>query len=709
MRPNPRARAATRLPSPTLACLALLACLACAPDAAALSPNVVATRQPAATPQAAPSRPAANPSATPAAESAAVRQQPATQVFAVPRETRAKAYAKLLEGQRYLSRARTAGGITREALAAAQNAFRQAAELDPTLSEAHTALAELAFFFLDDQPGAERHARNAVAINPDNFGAHRLLSRLYALRAGTDPASLKREDADRAVVELREVLRLDPNDAEALALLGEFYSLTGREAEAVEMFRRWVGAPSTLDTQFYRAATRGQELSSDAAWGRLAQSLLKLGRAAEAIDALRQALASDPEDQNFLRLLARAVEQGGDQSAALAELKRLADTYPDSASLAGLYARTLARANRVDEAAAVLRAAAARADADKRAQITDGLAEMLTEAMRYDEAVAALEDVLKSRGVADAPIVADSDKEFAEEYLQKIVNVQRQAGRNDDALKTVERMRRLLGAASPAADFYQVTVLRDQGKRKEALDAVRAARTRHPDQPSLLRLEATTLAEMGRVEEAAQLLRARLSGNPAQDFGTQLTIANVYLEAGRAKEAVAAATRLVEITPADRPDLLKQSLVMLSSAHERAGDFKAAEETLRRVLARDPEDPTALNNLGYFLTERGERLQEALDMIKRAVRAEPANPSYLDSLGWAYFKLGQLDEAERNLTDAARRNPRSATIYEHLGDLHQRRGRTEDARAAWRKALSLSVEASETSRLKGKIGGATAK
>jgi tetratricopeptide (TPR) repeat protein len=707
LRPRPRTRAATLL---TVTRATLLGCFACAFCAAATPARVSAlgAQQPAATPRPAPSRPAASPSATPASQPAA-QQQPAALVSPVPRETRAKAYAKLLEGQRYVSRARTAGGITREALAAAQSAFRQAAELDPTLSEAHTALAELAFFFLDDQAAAERHARNALAINPDNFGAHRLLSRLYALRAGTDPVNFKREDADRAVAELREVLRLDSNDAEALALLGEFYSLTGKEAEAVEMFRRWVGAPSTLDTQFYRAATRGGELTPDAAWGRLAQSLLKLGRTGEAIDALRQALSADPENQNLLRLIARAVEQGGDAGAALAELKRLADTYPDSAALASLYARTLARANRVDEAAAALRAAAARADADRRAQLTDELAQMLTEAMRYDEALAALEELLRSRGVSDAPLVADSDKQFAGEYLQRIVNVQRQAGREPDALKTVERMRRLLGPSSVMADFYQVTVLRDQGKRKEALEAVRAARLRQPDHPALLRLEATTLAELGQVEEAAQLLRARLSGDPAEDFDTQLTIASVYLEVGRAREAVAAATKLVEMAPPGQPARMKQALVMLSSAQERAGDFKAAEESLRRILARDPDDATALNNLGYFLTERGERLQEALEMIKRAVRAEPANPSYLDSLGWVYFKLGQLEEAERHLSDAARRNPRSAAIYEHLGDLHQRRGRTEDARAAWRKALSLSVEAAETARLKAKIGGTTAK
>ena len=43
-------------------------------------------------------------------------------------------------------------------------------------------------------------------------------------------------------------------------------------------------------------------------------------------------------------------------------------------------------------------------------------------------------------------------------------------------------------------------------------------------------------------------------------------------------------------------------------------DFKGAEESLQRILDRDPNNATALNNFGYFLAERGERLEDALSM-----------------------------------------------------------------------------------------------
>ncbi|HEY9404029.1 MAG TPA: tetratricopeptide repeat protein, partial [Pyrinomonadaceae bacterium] len=340
----------------------------------------------------------------------------------------------------------------------------------------------------------------------------------------------------------------------------------------------------------------------------------------------------------------------------------------------------------------------------QRRRLVDDLAGVLADALRYDEAIAAYEDQLKARGInTDAPLTADSDKDVARTLLERIVNLQRQAGRLDDAFSTTGRMRRLLGANDQRADFYSIAVLREQGKRREALEAVRAARLKHPRASEFLALEAETLAELGQVEEGATLLRARITGDAEDDFLAYLSIANLYLQAGRGKEAVEAARKLLELAPPDQPQLVTQALIMLASAQERAGDPKGAEESLRRILSKAPNDATALNNLGYFFIERGERLPEALDMIKRAVKTEPTNPNYLDSLGWAYFKLGQLDEAERHLNDAARRNTRSSTIQEHLGDLYQKRGQLEQARAAWRKALGLTTDAADITRLKAKI------
>ena len=110
-----------------------------------------------------------------------------------------------------------------------------------------------------------------------------------------------------------------------------------------------------------------------------------------------------------------------------------------------------------------------------------------------------------------------------------------------------------------------------------------------------------------------------------------------------------------------------------------------------------------LNNLGYFLVDHDKDLTEAFKMIERAVTAEPENPSYLDSLGWAYFKLGQLDQAEKYIVQSLKGRARSAEVLEHLGDVRMRQGREEQARQSWREALGAAPDRSQTERLRQKL------
>lgn len=698
---------------PFLRCVALLALLACVLSSTSfLLVNARPTRveqppprdenaQPTGTPNS-----TVRPSATPEATASPVKKE------LTERERRAQAYAKLLEGQRYLVAARN-GILSSASLRSAQQAFLQASVLDPTLAEAHTALAEIAFL-LQDVEQAESEARAAIRINPDNFGAHRLLARIYALKSGLFQNNLDKKQAELAIAELREIARLDAKDAEAWALLGELYQATGREREAIEAFTRWASSssPSPADARYYEVITQGRELSPGAAAARLGEALLRAGRTAEAISALRRAIAIDPTNIRYLELLSRTVEPGSGEKQldALTELRRVVTAHPANTEAVALLARTEARAGRTEKAIETLRAGIAKSAKDSREQLSlrAELAQIYADALRFEEAVAVFEELLKERGLSDAPPVSKNDKSLAALLLNRIVSLWRQSGQGEKALAAIARMRRILDSTDISADLQLVQLLRQQGKRREALEAVREARARHAQRVEFVRLEAATLAELGQVDEAAAMLRERLKSVP-DDYDEYLAIANLYMDAGRGREAVEAARKALDLAPAEQPELVTQALFMLASSQERAGDAKGSEDTLQRILASEPNNATALNNLGYFLVERNERLPEALGMIKRAVSAEPNNPSFLDSLGWAYFKLGQLEEAERYLSDAARRNPSSVVIHEHLGDLYQRRGKSEQALSAWRKALSLSIAAAETSRIKAKLNGASDK
>jgi Tfp pilus assembly protein PilF len=182
-----------------------------------------------------------------------------------------------------------------------------------------------------------------------------------------------------------------------------------------------------------------------------------------------------------------------------------------------------------------------------------------------------------------------------------------------------------------------------------------------------------------------------------------LFISNLYSQANRGKEAADAANQAYAVARgAERKQIAR---LTLATAQQMSGDFKAAEATLRELLRETPGNPIALNNLGYFLLDRDDKVQEAFGLIQQAVKVDPTNPSYLDSLGWAYFRLGRLAEAEAKLKEALRIDSSSGTIHEHLGDVYQKQGKLDMAKASWNRAAGLFSDSEDVARVKKKLAG----
>ena len=675
-----------------------------------------------------------SPSPIPRVSSALAAKLPPDGSGAVTRENRELSYQKLLEGQRHIwvltnaRRKRTPTSMAATA-ALAREALVSAIALNPRLDEAYTALAEI---YISSPPAdvdeAVALAEMAVKLEPDSFGARRIIARLMTYKSGVSTGAIDKAFASKAIAAWSEVARLDPRNAEAWAFLSEFYGRTGKTDDQIAALRSWIAAAPPIEDQFYQRTMGGREtLSPQAASLKLGPALLKAGKIAEAVEVLSAVAADNPESEESVDLLRGAVEslRGEDARTAAASLSTAVAANPNNGPLTELLAQALGRSGDVDGAAKLLVGIADRirpTDRESASMLYVSLGDVYAGADRPDDAVRSYEKSLAVRGLDTALTLNEDEREFAMLVFEKTIQVLKSADRPAGVRATIERSRKLFGKDDLFADRNLISFYRETGRKQEALEAVRKVRTRLPDDYGFMRLEATLLTELGRVDEGVAIVRGVMERKPAapagapsigsvgslvstvqtgDPFSNYLFISNLYSQANRGKEASQAANQAYDVASgAERKQIAR---LTLATAQQMSGDFKAAEQTLRAILAESPSNPIAMNNLGYFLLERNERLEEALGFIEQAYRIDPTNPSFLDSLGWAYFRLNNLVEAERYLKDAARLGSGSATIQEHLGDLYERQGKPDLARTVWNKALQLASDAADISRLKGKL------
>lgn len=218
------------------------------------------------------------------------------------------------------------------------------------------------------------------------------------------------------------------------------------------------------------------------------------------------------------------------------------------------------------------------------------------------------------------------------------------------------------GAFGPAAASARITVLTQADRRPEAL------------------ADARRLAE-----------RARSGRNDWQLYADLLSASD------RPAEAVLFYRRIAEGQGRGEWEAWMQ----LGGALELAGDWPAAREALAKAVALAPEEPLALNYLGYARITRGEAKDASTRLLERAHKLAPENTSIADSLGWAYYLTGDTRRALPLLERAAEGEPGNAEIAEHLGDAYWALGRRYEARYSW-AAAAVVADAKDKSRLESK-------
>jgi tetratricopeptide (TPR) repeat protein len=577
------------------------------------------------------------------------------------------------------------------------NFYKRAYELDPGSSVIAEYLAEM-YYEARRISDAVTEAQNIIQRDPANLPARRMLVRIYLRTLGDLTSSTaQQQTATRAVEQLEQIHRLDPNDNQSAVWLARLYGMRGEASKAEAILRELLSrnpndAPAAeqaaqllLDQNRAReAVTLLEGVVKRAPTGRLEDALgdayIQLHDFPNAEQAYRKAIELEPEDQDHHRGLAQALAGEEKYVEALAEYKRLAEAEADDPDNYLRMAEMDRHLQRLDEAEKNILLAKERAPGNLEVVYSEA---MIYEAEgRFEDAVRVLSSAVTS--LKSQTTVSPSNRRSLAILYEQLGRLYTEMDNYSASVNTFNELAHLGDEEARRAAMLTTSAYISARDLPHALESVDKGLATYPQDRDLRLTRARVLGLKGDAAQAASLLRGMLTRS-AQDVEIYLDLAQVYQQNRRYADAEAALAEGAQV--ATRNSIREMIWFMLGEVYDKEGKPAQAEEQFKKVLASHPRNAQVLNYYGYMLAERGERLPEATDLIKRALAEDPDNGSYLDSLGWAYYKQDKLAEAEDSLRQAAAKVHNDPTILEHLGDVYFKRGKLDLAAAQWDRAL----------------------
>ena len=613
-----------------------------------------------------------------------------------------------------------------------------------------------------DLSGARAAAAKAVALDRANPLAHAVHGRML-LTAG---------DGVGAEAEIQRARALGFDAERTRHYLAHAWLLQGQAERALAEAQRAPAryAPYALRIEAEATVMTGDALAGDAllkraiaaapkagagfvALGRFRQSV---GDQVGAIEASARAAALAPNDPAALTLRAELVRDQYGLVAALpwfeAALKRDPRHLP---ALTG-YAATLGDAGRTRDMLAAVRRIEAVSPGHPQALYLQAV--LAARAARFDLARSILQHAEGGLDGLPGAMLLDATLDL-------------EAGAAEQAIGT---LRALIGTQPtnlPARRLLGQALLRS-GDARGALDILKPLALRPDADSYTLTLVGRAFEATGRRDWAARFLdRAAAPGiagvtpfgaddslavlrAPAEarrtDPATVIPYVRALIDAGRADEALAAATTLeranpgapgaalllgdallVSGKPADAAALFRRAAdarfdepvaMRLVEALDRAGDRRGAATALALFLSQNPRNVAALRLTAQWQLAAGEmalaaatleqlraRLgdrdpallaslaqayggagqpAEALGYAEAAYRLQPLNPAVGDAYGWALFEAGDGGAAAAVLEKSIAIAPRHAGLRWHLAQVYADLGRAAAAKAEARQALA---------------------
>ncbi len=525
----------------------------------------------------------------------------------------------------------------------AEAVLRRLIALEPENVDARLSLAST-LGELENPLVAESVLQEFVAESPNNIRLKMTLAQLYESHG----------KLDEALSTYQAVAALDPVSpagyfarARRVAILIDKREFARAHAQNEEILR---DAPTNFDALAYRAGLNMVEEKYD-----------------EAIVDMRLAVRNNQKSTRALYLLGTAYRLRGDSVLAADTYRQLLKIKPDHPYGIRELAKILVTQNNPDEAAMLLRQRLS--DDEHDAEARSGLIDALLAKPDFDAAEA------EARRLAEL----ETKNGLGDYQLGRVLLAQ---GRFDEAEAAYRRVLEKKPGLPQGIQYLTNTMVAD-GRPDDAVDYVNSYLAQNPANSRIRLILADLLVRQNAREVAIQLYQKILADDPMLVEG--------YLGLGRLqKEDPEAQIELYErglrLVPG-QPQLTAK----LGQAYEHGGRIDEAISIYEALIEENPNSPAAINNLAALLLDyRTDEasFQRALYLVSDFESSQ--NPAFLDTLGWAYYRLGEHEQAIFFLERAASNARRVPVLRYHLGMAYLAANNRYAARRELHEAITLS-------------------
>lgn len=386
------------------------------------------------------------------------------------------------------------------------------------------------------------------------------------------------------------------------------------------------------------------------------------------LDAISRMLEQYPDDEQLKFSKAVLLEQTGQLEEALVLANDLLATR-NNINVIILKVNALKDLHREEDAMAFLETSLEDLPDNRRLRLI--YSRFLFEAERLDDARRQYEIVLEESPndgdilFALALIAMEQDNTVvARNYLNRMVRLDRRAGE---------------------AHFYLGTLAEDENDLPEAIREYKQVGNGYEFLPAQARI-ASLLVEDGRVKEARDYLERARAENPAIRHQLIMVEGQVLSERGLEDDVF----DLLDEAVAEDPDNIRLRYFRAMTG-EKFGHIDILERDLRHIIEIDPDNADAMNALGYTLTDKTDRHEEALVLIEQALEIKPQEAAFIDSMGWVLYRLEQFEEAVEYL-ERALEMFQNDEVAAHLGEVLWVMGEKVRAQKIWSEALELAPD-----------------